>query len=828
MTAATSTDRTGQRVALDCLRTALAQETGVLARWPELTWQQVYSRAPELCESELERRSSAGPHWLRRLSTSGQADALVGRFDRHVDIGILRSCAFSPDATMVASAGGDGVRVWDVKGLHERSHMRRGKWVRARDCAFPTGRNVLLTCWDDGGIAEYDTGDWHLAREFEGVARPVLLIALNEDASHLAVLGAGEGDSEESDEGEIAVFDLDDGTRMAWLTIDGRQPGSIAFVPGQETLLWTSGVDEEPLAWRYIEDPEPEVVEFAWGATESGVSRVCLSADGERRVVAGGDIALLQESGDDDWSEVADLNDSPELLDVQRLGGTSRLVCAFSPAEPIAVLAGSNGAIQVWDTECGEHLATLGGGAAAVTHLCFSDDGRYIASTSADDYVTVWDSAAAVAVGVDESAWTGSVFDSALSPDGEHLVLAGRQPQATVYVLEPETLEPRDIRYVPDDPDITVGGIGAVAVSPSGERIVLGAADGSGTQLVWMDGGREQVDISEQKWPTVSASWSPDGSLVAWVTRNSDDSDEAESEIVVCDAETGELVGYHSGFGLAVGCRFVSGGDEIVALYSQSAEFVSPEDPDQQDRYDTGGHSHGGGWGSFVACDTAASIAAFAHSSGEIDLVDTSSGSLRCRWSLAGLLKGTWSPELSAVSVSADGELVAAATKLGVLAVAPVGAEKPTAFFPIMSELAGCHFHSDGKRIVCVERGGAFHAFELMGSGLPFVEAPNPAAILTKARDCAVAGDYDAAIELVQRALEEVRSQSRGDLEVDCWQLRAEIMTATSAAATLGDTPPLQEAVPPADMALSARICPHCAWAVSEADVWCPHCGRDL
>lgn len=75
----------------------------------------------------------------------------------------------------------------------------------------------------------------------------------------------------------------------------------------------------------------------------------------------------------------------------------------------------------MWDAERGQKLLTLGGSAFSV---CFSLDGKRLASANSDQTVKVWDAERGQEV-LSLRGHTGAVTSVCFSPDGKRLASAG-------------------------------------------------------------------------------------------------------------------------------------------------------------------------------------------------------------------------------------------------------------------------------------------------------------------------------------------------------------------------------------------------------------------
>jgi tRNA A-37 threonylcarbamoyl transferase component Bud32 len=219
---------------------------------------------------------------------------------------------------------------------------------------------------------------------------------------------------------------------------------------------------------------------------------------------------------------------------------------AFSPDGERLASACSDQSLKVWDTASGREALAFEGHSGAVSHLTFSPDGKWLASTS-QMTVKAWELVTAKEIFCIKGP--GDDFMSAaFSRDGQHLASASANGLVLIWDLtdqeEPLTLRAPNgpftciafshdatrlaggyedgkikIWDVPNSQEILAlaghtGRVNTVAFSPDGQRLASGCEDG--TVKMWdAITGQEQRTLRGHAERILCVAFSPDGQRLA-------------------------------------------------------------------------------------------------------------------------------------------------------------------------------------------------------------------------------------------------------------------------------------------------------------------------
>jgi WD40 repeat protein/tetratricopeptide (TPR) repeat protein len=246
--------------------------------------------------------------------------------------------------------------------------------------------------------------------------------------------------------------DVSDGVRLAVspdgkrlaLPVSGTEPKKI------EAVVWDLKTGKRV---RTFTDFKTELVAVAF------------SPDGSRLVTCGGDSSGDEKDRPSGELKVWDIDTGRLVLDIKEIQAAVQDVC-FSPDGRQLASAGMDGKVRLWDAVTGKELRAFSGHEGAVNAVAFSPDGQYLASGSDDRNVRIW------ATGGDYS-----------------VVCRGHADR-----------------------------VSAVAFSPDGLRV--GSGGGDRAVKVWNVSGREWATYRGHEEGVTSLAFSPDGARLASADRD--------------------------------------------------------------------------------------------------------------------------------------------------------------------------------------------------------------------------------------------------------------------------------------------------------------------
>jgi hypothetical protein len=188
-----------------------------------------------------------------------------------------------------------------------------------------------------------------------------------------------------------------------------------------------------------------------------------------------------------------------------------RGVC-FSPDGRRLASASYDRTVRLWDAATGQEVRALKGHTGAVESVCFSPDGRLLASAGLDGTVRLWDAATGQEV-LALKGHTGLVFSVCFSPDGQRLASGGGDP---LDFNKPGEVKVWDAERGQESLALKghTGIVTNVCFSPDGPRVF--AWDVAGKLLAWtVRDGQPCEPANPPPRPDSRDALSPDGAFRA-------------------------------------------------------------------------------------------------------------------------------------------------------------------------------------------------------------------------------------------------------------------------------------------------------------------------
>jgi WD40 repeat protein len=358
---------------------------------------------------------------------------LVGHRDSVLD------AVFNPDGTSIVSASRDGTaRLWDPFTDPMLAQVGTHRSTITSVAFSPDGR-LFASASSDGEMRIWRSAGG-LAKRFPTGAA-VIRVAFSRDGSILFAPSA---------DGTVRIWRTSDWTSVR--TLGDRRPLVAADLSPDALVVATADEDGAVRLWEVRTGRVSRTL-----GTHGAVAVVAFSPDGNVLVTAGHDrVARL-------WR----VNDGA-LLHTLR-GHTRAIVAAsFSPDGRKLVTASMDKTARIWDTGAGASEHVLSGHRGRfITSVSFSPDGRLVVTTDTDHNSRVW------IAETGERVWllgqANAINGAAFSADSRWLVTAAGT--AGVWQMS----DGRPLFKLRPTPTLLT----AVAVSPTGGRIVTGGSDGS-------------------------------------------------------------------------------------------------------------------------------------------------------------------------------------------------------------------------------------------------------------------------------------------------------------------------------------------------------------
>jgi WD40 repeat protein/serine/threonine protein kinase len=435
--------------------------------------------------------------------------------------GDVYSVAFSPDGTLIASAGKDRmILLWDAQSGKERFPCA-GHLCQILGVAFsPDGKHVASAS-HDRTVRIWEPATGKEVHRLTGFPAWLSGVAYSPDGQYLAVVDV---------RGTVRIRDLAKGKEILLLQEPSSRFTSVVYSPDGQRLAVGSAAG----AVKVRETATGKKVLSLEGHT-GPVTSVAYSPDDKRIASAGADQTIkvwdaatgkevrTLRGHTDELTGVAFSSDSKHLASASQdrtvklwevatgrllrtLRGHVRGVrsVAFSPDGKRLASASEDETIKVWEAATAEEPPTLRGEAGRVDSVAFSPDGRRVASGNEDGTIKIWDVETGKVLHSFAGARHSQVRCVAFSPDGRFLASGGNDQKVRLWdAATSKAIWERD-----DHADWVV----SLVFSPDSKSLVSGSADK--TLRVWEVGTGKLVLPPLEAYTAVIA-FSPDGRCFA-------------------------------------------------------------------------------------------------------------------------------------------------------------------------------------------------------------------------------------------------------------------------------------------------------------------------
>ena len=394
--------------------------------------------------------------------------------------GDIYSVSYSPNGNYVVSGSWDKtVRIWNANS-GECVNTLEGHTKSVSSVSYsPDGKYIATGSWeyngDDKTVRIWDASSGECVKMFEGHTKSVRSVSYSPDGKYIAT-----GNADKT----VRICNVSSGKCVKTLEGHTKSVRSVSYSPDGKYIV-SGGYDGTVRIW--------DVSSVECVKTPEGQSN---NTKSENSSSIGNSIA----TGSDDKT-----GDDGRTVSVDKTRSVDKTT-------------------QIQDASSGERVKTLEGHTDYVLSVCYSPNGKYIASGGVDENIRIWDASSGECVKTFEGH-TDRVLSVCYSPDGYYIASGSMDRTVRIWDISNgecvKTLKGRMSWFY------------SVNYSPDGKFIASGSEDN--TVRIWDTSNGECVKtLKGHKYDVYFANYSPDGKFIA--------SGGGDENIRIWDASSGECV----------------------------------------------------------------------------------------------------------------------------------------------------------------------------------------------------------------------------------------------------------------------------------------------